>query len=120
GRLASLGSQPEAAESVRRALQGGRADWRSRAWEAFLVASLLIAFFFLLWLMLSILVESLPVWQDRGVVSFLTTPLASNPDQAGISQGLFGSVIMMFMVSLVALPAGIAAAIYLEEYAPDN
>ena len=27
---------------------------------------------------------------------------------------------MMFLVSLLSLPAGIAAAIYLEEYAPDN
>jgi len=119
GRLASLGSQPEASEAVRRALEGRRADWRSRLWEAFLLASLFIAFFFLVWLLFSIFVDSLPVWQNRGV-DFLTTPLASNPEKAGISQGLFGSVMMMFLVSFISVPAVIAAAIYLEEYAPDN
>jgi phosphate transport system permease protein len=120
GRLSSLGSQPEATEAVRRALEGRKADWRSRLWEAFLLASLFIAFFFLVWLLASIFVDSLPVWQDRGLVDFLSTPLASSPEKAGISQGLFGSVMMMFLVSFISVPAGIAAAIYLEEYAPDN
>lgn len=120
GRLGALGDQPEAAEAIRRALEGQKADWRSRAWEAFLIASLIIAFFFLVWLLVTIFVDSIPVWRDRGLSDFLSKPLASNPDNAGISQGLFGSVVMMIMVSLVSLPAGIAAAIYLEEYAPDN
>jgi phosphate transport system permease protein len=119
-RFASLGSQPEATEAVRRALEGREVDWRSRAFEIFLILSLIISFFFLVWLLLDIFISSLPVWETRGVVSFLTSPLASNPAKAGVSQGLFGSIAMMFMVSLVALPAGIAAAIYLEEYAPDN
>jgi phosphate transport system permease protein len=120
GRLATLGSQPEATEAVRRSLEGRQVDWRSRAWEAFLVGSLVLAFFFLVWLLVSIFVSSIPVWQNRGLVDFLSKPLASNPDNAGISQGLFGSIAMMFLVSLLSLPAGIAAAIYLEEYAPDN
>ena len=119
-RFASVGSQPEAAEAVRRALEGHAFDWRSRIWETFLILSLIISFFFLLWLLIDILVGSLPVWRDRGVVDFLSTPLASNPAKAGVSQGLFGSVVMMILVSLIALPAGIAAAVYLEEYAPDN
>ena len=88
--------------------------------EAFLVFSLVISFVFLVWLLVSIFIESLPVWQERGVVDFLSTPLASNPEKAGIAQGLFGSFVLMVIVALLALPAGIAAAIYLEEYAPDN
>ncbi len=120
GRLATLGSQPETTEAVRRALEGHGQDWRSRAWEAFLVASLAISFGFLLWLLVSIVIESMPVWQERGLFDFLSKPLASKPDKAGISQGLFGSFVLMILVALLALPAGIAAAIYLEEYAPDN
>ena len=120
GRLATLGAQSETSEAVRRALEGKQADWRSRAWEAFLVISLVISFFFLIWLLVSTFIESLPVWQQRGLVDFLSTPLASNPEKAGISQGLFGSFVLMIIVALLALPAGIAAAIYLEEYAPDN
>jgi len=53
-------------------------------------------------------------------MDFISRPLASNPQKAGISQGLFGSFVIMVIVALLALPAGIAAAIYLEEYAPDN
>jgi phosphate transport system permease protein len=120
GRLARLGNQPEATEAVRRALEGKTTDWRSRAWEAFLVFSLVISFAFLIWLLVSVFIESLPVWQERGVVDFVSTPLASKAEKAGIAQGLFGSFVMMVIVALLALPAGIAAAIYLEEYAPDN
>jgi phosphate transport system permease protein len=120
GRLASLGSQAETREAVRRAIEGGRTDWRSRAFEAFLLASLVVSFFFLVWLLVSILVDSLPVWQARGVTDFLSRPLASDPARAGIAQGLFGSIVIMFLVAMLALPAGVAAAIYLEEYAPDN
>jgi phosphate transport system permease protein len=119
-RFASLGSQSEATEAVRRAIEGHGRDWRSRAFEAFLILSLIVSFFFLIWLLLDILMGSLPVWQTRGLLDFLSTPLASDPERAGVSQGLFGSIVMMFMVALIALPAGIAAAIYLEEYAPDN
>jgi phosphate transport system permease protein len=119
-RFASLGSQSEATEAVRRALEGHETDWRSRLFEAFLILSLIASFFFLVWLLVDILMGSLPVWQERGVVDFLSTPLASKPARAGVSQGLFGSIVMMLVVALVALPAGIAAAVYLEEYAPDN
>ena len=120
GRLATLGAQSETSEAVRRALEGQQADWRSRAFEAFLIVSLVVSFFFLIWLLVSTFIESLPVWQQRGLVDFLSTPLASKPEKAGIAQGLFGSFVLMIIVALLALPAGIAAAIYLEEYAPDN
>ena len=120
GRLATLGNQSEATEAVRRALEGKTTDWRSRIWEAFLVISLVISFAFLIWLLVSVFIESVPVWQERGLMDFISRPLASNPQKAGISQGLFGSFVIMVVVALLALPAGIAAAIYLEEYAPDN
>ncbi len=120
GRPMALGSQAETTAAVRRALEGGRADWRSRAFEAGLLASLVAALLFLTWLLIDIFIDSLPVWQARGVLDFMGSPLASNPERAGIAQGLFGSIVMMLIVALLALPAGIAAAIYLEEYAPDN
>jgi phosphate transport system permease protein len=120
GRLAGLGSQAETAEAVRRALEGREVDWRSRAFEAFLIISLVISFFFLIWLFVSTFLEAMPVWQERGLMDFLSRPLASDPAKAGIAQGLFGSFVLIVIVALLALPAGIAAAIYLEEYAPDN
>ena len=63
-----------------RALEGGRLDWRSRACETFLVmlargVALLPA---LAARSTSSSIRS-PVWQERGLVDFLTTPLASQP-----------------------------------------
>jgi phosphate transport system permease protein len=120
GRLGTLGSGPEVQESVRRALEGSGVDWRSRVWEAFLVLSLFISFFFLVWLIASQVIASLPAWQARGVIDILASPTSSDPEKAGVGQGILGSLIMMVVVSLLSLPIGVAGAIYLEEYAPDN
>ena len=120
GNLGKLGAQDAVQEQVRQALQGKTVDWRSRIWEAFLVFSLVVSFFFLIWLLTSQIIASMPVWQERGVIDFLTSPTNSSPEKAGISQGIFGSIVLMFIVALLALPIGAAAAIYLEEYAPDN
>jgi len=115
GRTGTLGSQAEVQEQVRLALQGKGVDWRSRVWEGFLVLSLIISFFFLVWLIASQVIASMPVWQERGVIDFLTSRTSSDPAKAGISQGVWGSLIMMVIVSLSALPIGVAGAIYLEE-----
>jgi phosphate transport system permease protein len=118
--LGTLGGQDAVEAQVRLALEGNAVDWRSRVWEAFLVFSLIVSFFFLIWLLVSQVIASMPVWQERGVIDFLTSPTNSSPDKAGVSQGVFGSIVLMVVVSLLALPIGVAAAIYLEEYAPDN
>ena len=47
---------------------------------------------------------------------FVTRPIGSNPDTMGIWSGLYGTVVIGVIVLLVAIPMGIAAAIYLEEY----
>ena len=88
--------------------------------RASLLLSLVIALGFLLWLLADVFVRSLPVWQERGVSSFVGSNLSSDPAKAGIAQGLFGSMLLMAIVTVLAIPIGIAAAIYLEEYAPDN
>jgi phosphate transport system permease protein len=41
-------------------------------------------------------------------------------DRAGIKAALYGTAYMMFFTILVALPLGVMAALYLEEYAPNN
>ena len=42
------------------------------------------------------------------------------PERAGIRSALVGSVLMMLLVAAISLPLGIAAAIYLEEYAEEG
>jgi phosphate transport system permease protein len=41
-------------------------------------------------------------------------------DQAGILSAWVGSLLVMLVTALVAIPVGIAAGLYLEEYAPKN
>lgn len=44
----------------------------------------------------------------------------SRPEQAGIGVSMLGSFFMMIVVLFAALPIGVAASIYLEEFAPQN
>ncbi len=48
---------------------------------------------------------------------FLTVPMSSNPLAAGVRTALFGSLWVILITILFALPIGVGAAIYLEEYA---
>lgn len=56
-------------------------------------------------------------WLNR---DFLTRPMSSTPANAGIRTALLGSFFMVVIVVMVALPMGVGAAIYLEEYAADT
>lgn len=57
------------------------------------------------------------VWID---FDFLTSPQASNPLVAGVRTAILGSAWIILITILVALPIGVGAAIYLEEYAVDT
>jgi phosphate transport system permease protein len=50
---------------------------------------------------------------------FMSFP-SSNPAQAGILSAWVGSLLVIFTTALFAIPIGILAGIYLEEYAPRN
>jgi phosphate transport system permease protein len=53
---------------------------------------------------------------------FLTSPDASDqrPEAAGLGVALLGSAYMMLLVLVMCVPVGVAASIYLEEFAPKN
>jgi phosphate transport system permease protein len=65
---------------------------------------------------------------DAGVIEtrfnwdFITAPDASGqrPEAAGLGVAIIGSFYMMLVVLALALPIGVAASIYLEEFAPKN
>ena len=63
--------------------------------------------------------RGLPVLIERGV-DFLTSPLSSNPERAGVAQGIVGTALLAVARRLLAFPVGILTAVYLEEYAPAN
>ncbi|MDF1748936.1 MAG: PstA family ABC transporter permease, partial [Alphaproteobacteria bacterium] len=52
--------------------------------------------------------------------TLFTEGASSYPESAGIGVALVGSLFMMAVVLCLALPIGVAAAIYLEEFAPQN
>lgn len=49
-----------------------------------------------------------------------TLPASSQPETAGLGVALIGSFFMVVIVLAMAIPIGVAAAIYLEEFAPKN
>ncbi|MFP5076579.1 phosphate ABC transporter permease PstA [Rhizobium sp. YIM 134829] len=49
-----------------------------------------------------------------------TSGASSRPEAAGIGVAALGSLYMMLIVLALALPIGVAASIYLEEFAPKN
>ncbi|WP_266078348.1 phosphate ABC transporter permease PstA [Haladaptatus caseinilyticus] len=52
--------------------------------------------------------------------AFVTGDSSGEAANAGLYPAIVGSVLLMFVVALVSFPVGIGAAVYLEEYAPDN
>lgn len=70
-------------------------------------------------LLARIVTQAIPAFQEQGT-SFLSGTIGSEPDKVGIWPGLFGSFGIGIGVLLIAVPLGIGAAIYLEEYAKQN
>ena len=52
--------------------------------------------------------------------TFFTASDSREPEQAGIRGAIIGSFWTLLVTLLVSLPVGVAAAIYLEEFAPQN
>ncbi|CAM3552163.1 phosphate ABC transporter permease PstA [Halomonas sp. AOP12-C2-37] len=70
-------------------------------------------------------------WADRlsdeGIIEnafstslFLNTDSRSSPASAGLAGAFMGSLFMMMVVILLSVPIGVASAVYLEEFAPQN
>jgi phosphate transport system permease protein len=65
-------------------------------------------------------------WQKAGKVSqdfntgLFTNGASSKPESAGLLVAIIGSFYMMLIVTFIAVPLGVASAIYLEEFAPKN
>jgi phosphate transport system permease protein len=51
---------------------------------------------------------------------FLLNYPSRRPDQAGILSAWVGTTLVMLVTAMLAVPIGVAAGIYLEEYAPKN
>lgn len=107
------------AATVRRALEGKKVSVIDLVVSTLLLASLLSSLVVLVALLADVLQEGWPVLSTR-LGELISSPLSAEPTTAGLSQGLFGSFILVLFVIVIAFPLGVGAAIYLEEYAKDT
>lgn len=107
------------ADVVGAQLKRRRFDAGSRIFEIALLVTLLTSLAILVTLMADVVQQGAHVFSERGV-DFVRAPLSSLPQRAGVWQGIVGSLLLMIFVILVAFPLGIGAAVYMEEYAPNN
>ena len=88
-----------------------------RVFHVWLAMMSLVGLAFLVVLIVRVSWEGLP-WLSK---TFLTNfPSVLNPPQAGVKSALWGTIWLIGITVVVSVPVGVAAAIYLEEYAPNN
>ncbi|MDH5314449.1 MAG: ABC transporter permease subunit, partial [Actinomycetota bacterium] len=105
--------------TVELALRGRRRDVAGRVFQGGLLLSLLLSLAILIVLLGTSLSDAWPVLSSRAG-AFVTSNVSRLDVRAGVRQGIVGSLILIGFVAIVAMPLGIAAAIYLQEYARDT
>ena len=94
----------------------GRRQTKNRLFYALCLLAAGFAIFVLAVLLASIFLRGLPHLNWH----FLTAPPSEDPAEAGIWPALVGTVLALIIVSVTAIPIGVATAILLEEYRPKN
>ncbi|SDZ17956.1 phosphate ABC transporter permease PstA [Nitrosomonas sp. Nm58] len=93
---------------------------RHRRWDLiFLIAgvlALMIALLTFMALFTQMLIDGMP----RLSWDFFTSFPSRRPESAGILSAWVGTTLVMLVTAISAVPLGIAAGVYLEEYAPKN
>lgn len=100
-------------------LQGRRVGWGEAAFQAATLIGLLLSLGVLVALLADIIAGAWSVVTTRGA-DFVSAPISLSAETAGVMNGIIGSVLLTLVVAIVAIPLGMAAAVYLEEYAKDT
>lgn len=102
---------PEVVLAGRRASNSER-NTRSMVFLGLLWFSLLIAFGFLVVLLVTTFLNGLGRFDSRLFLNYSNT----TPGNAGARAGILGSIMVIAVTALMAIPVGIGAALYLEEF----
>ena len=94
-------------------------SWRKQLDKLFIIVGLLVMIACLAILAILFL-DLVRDGASRFGWDFFTSFPSRKAERAGILSASVGTTMIMFVTALVALPVGVAAAIYLEEYAPKN
>jgi phosphate transport system permease protein len=101
-------------EEIRRGLA-----WRKQLDKVFIAIGLALLFGCLA-ILAALFFDLVRDGSSRFGWDFFTSFPSRKAENAGILSAAVGTMLIMVVTSLVALPVGVAAAIYLEEYAPKN
>jgi phosphate transport system permease protein len=95
-----------------------RADIGGTIFQILIAGALFVSLLIIAVLLLDVLIDGWSQLSTR-LGGFLTGTLRSRSidDQLGVQQGLYGSLWIAVFVAVIAFPTGVAAAVYLEEYA---
>lgn len=90
-----------------------RGKWLERAFIGLCMLAVILPLVVLVVLITNVAIDSV----GRLGWDFLTSYPSRKAEQAGILPGLVGSIYLILMTAGMALPVGVGAAVYLEEYA---
>jgi phosphate transport system permease protein len=93
-----------------------RANRQDRRFALIGFGVLVLAMITLLALVVDFMIDGIP----RLSPDFFVNYPSRRPEQAGILSAWVGSALVMFTTALLAVPIGVAAGVYLEEYAKKN
>jgi len=91
---------------------------QDRAFQVAGVACTLVGIVTLAALMMKLIIDGLPLLSRAGI--FFLSNASYDPSDSGILMAWVGSLCVMLVTFLTAVPLGVAAAVYLEEYAKQN
>jgi phosphate transport system permease protein len=117
--MSAIAPTTQVRDTVELSLRGASRDVRGRVFQAALLLALLISLLILIILLGTTLVAAWPVLSTR-LGDFITSDVSALDTRAGVRQGIVGSLILIGFVTVVAMPMGVAAAIYMQEYARDT
>ena len=89
---------------------------RDNVFAALFLGSVVIGVLVLAWLLIEVFIDSIG-WLDW---QFLSSYSSRHPEEAGILAPIAGTFWVIILTALMTVPVGIATAVYLEEFAPEN
>ena len=89
---------------------------RDNVFAALFLSSVVIGVLVLAWLLIEVFVDSVG-WLDW---QFLSSYSSRHPIEAGVLAPIAGTFWVIILTAVMTVPVGIATAVYLEEFAPDN
>lgn len=94
----------------------GSRQWRDRLWHSLSALAILVG------ILIFVILLAITLRGGWGEIDghFLTATSSRRAAEAGIGAALVGTLWLLCLTALIAFPIGVGAAVFLEEYLPDN